>query len=170
MRAKTCLISFLLCWSVLCQAAEDDTQQAVWANEAIIATYSFNYQNFIERQKQIAKYFTSNGWIAYSTALNESKLPDAVKTNAYYVSAVATLPPTITASGEGHWQASMPILVLYKNPQYQQKQNLNVTITFEQAPAGQGVRGFAITSLTSKVIEPPCECQSKPEHQGQDNK
>ncbi|WP_133139948.1 DotI/IcmL family type IV secretion protein [Legionella genomosp. 1] len=165
MRAKVCFLSVSLFCSASCLAADEDfTEQAVWANEAIIATYTFNYQNFIDRQKQIAKYFSSNGWIAYSTALNESKLPDAVKTNAYYVSGVATLPPTVSASGNGHWQATMPVLVLYKNPQYQQKQNLSVTITFEQAPSGQGVRGLAITSLTSKTIEPPCECQSKAEH------
>ncbi|WP_232220283.1 hypothetical protein [Legionella tunisiensis] len=57
------------------------------------------------------------------------------------------------------WQAVMPLLVVYRNPQYQQKQNLRVTINFNRAPSGQGVRGFAISSLQAQVITPPCQCQ-----------
>ncbi|WP_133128566.1 DotI/IcmL family type IV secretion protein [Legionella nagasakiensis] len=156
---RTLLIySALLLFPLQMQAAPDDTQLAVWANEAIVATYTYNYQNYLERQKEIAKYFTAKGWIAYSKALNASKLPDAVKKNAYYVSAVATMPPQVKNIGDNHWEATMPLLVVYKNPQYQQKQTLNVTIGFTVTPSGQGVRGLAITSLQSKVIQSPCKC------------
>lgn len=149
----------LLLASSLVQAAPDNTQLAVWANEAIVATYTYSYKNFLPRQKEIAKYFTAAGWTAYSTALNTSQLPDTVAQNAYFVSSVATLPPEVTSLGSNQWQAVMPLLVIYKNPQYQQKQTLQVTIKFIEAPSGQGVRGFAINSLQSKVSEPPCKCQ-----------
>lgn len=145
--------------STFVQAAPDNTQLAVWANEAIVATYTYDYKNFLPRQKEIAKYFTAAGWTAYSTALNAAKLPEMVRANSYYVSAVATLPPEIKMLAPNQWQAKMPLLVVYRNPQYQQKQTLEVTITFTQAPAGQGVRGFAITSLQAKMSEPPCQCQ-----------
>jgi hypothetical protein len=152
----------LLCFSLLTLPLEtfaaDDTQLEVWANEAIVATYTFNYQNFLPRQKEIATYFTSNGWIAYTKALNDSKLPDAVQKNDYYVSAVATLPPQVKMIRDNYWQAVMPLLVVYKNPQYQQTQTLEVTIEFVAAPSGQGVRGFAISSLQSKQIKPACQC------------
>ena len=144
--------------SLSCHAAPDDTQLAVWTNEASVATYTYNYQNYLARQQQIAQYFTSDGWIAYSKALNDSKLPDAVQQNAYYVSAVATLPPTIKTLGTNQWQATMPLLVVYKNPQYQQKQTLAITLNFTSAPTGQGVRGLAITSLQAKVTQPACKC------------
>ncbi|MDI9819543.1 DotI/IcmL family type IV secretion protein [Tatlockia sp. PL877] len=153
------MISTLLALSTAATATQDETQLAVWANEAIVATYSFNYKNFLPRQKEIAKYFTAGGWSAYSTALNASKLPQVVKENSYYVSAVATLPPEIKTIDASQWQATMPLLVVYKNPQYQQKQDLLVTIRFIQAPAGQGVRGLAIASLQAKVSQPPCRCQ-----------
>jgi len=139
-------------------ATPDDTQLAVWANEAIVATYTYNYQNYLTRQQQIAQYFSSDGWIAYSKALNDSKLPDAVQQNSYYVSAVASLPPALKALGNNQWQAVMPLLVVYKNPQYQQKQTLQVTLNFGSAPTGQGVRGLAVTSLQAKVITPACKC------------
>ncbi len=156
----TALIALTLSISVQA-AAPDNTQLAVWVNEAIVATYTYNYKNFLPRQKEIAKYFTASGWTDFSTAVTAAKLPEAVQTNSYYVSAVATLPPEVKALGPNQWQAKMPLLVVYQNPQYKQKQNLEVTIRFIQAPSGQGVRGFAITGLQSKVSEPPCICATK---------
>ncbi|KTD34625.1 IcmL-like protein [Legionella moravica] len=141
-------------------AAPDRTQLAVWANEAIIATYTFDFKNYLQQQKEIAKYFTSDGWIAYTKALNDSKLPEAVQKNSYEVTAVATQPPVLTTLDPTHWQATMTVLVVYKNPQYQQQQNLKVVLSFTQAPSGQGVRGFAVTSLQAGITEPPCECKT----------
>lgn len=143
----------------------NNTTYAVWANEAIVATYTYDYANFIQRQKEIAHYFTAAAWTSYSTALNASKLPLAVQKNKYEVSAVATLPPELKQIGKGAWQATMPILVIFKNPQYQQKQNLEVTIHFGQAPNGQGIRGLAINLLQAKIITPPCECKENDEQQ-----
>lgn len=138
--------------------APDTTQLEVWANEAIIATYTYSYDNFLGRQKEIARYFTADGWTAYSAALTASKLPEAVQTNKYHVSAVATLPPVIKALEPGKWEAKMPILVIYQNPQYQQKQDLDVTIQFSQTSSGSGVRGFSINNLQAKTGKPPCVC------------
>ncbi|MBA2657475.1 MAG: DotI/IcmL/TraM family protein [Tatlockia sp.] len=139
-------------------ARADETALAVWANEAIVATYSFDYKNFMQRQQEIAKYFTAKGWTDYSKVFLESKIPEAVQANSYFVSAVATHPPIIITKDSTHWQARMPLLVVYQNPQYQQKQTLEVTINFSEAPAGQGIRNFAITSLESKAIKPSCKC------------
>ncbi|MBA2711179.1 MAG: DotI/IcmL/TraM family protein [Tatlockia sp.] len=148
----------LLTTSYTVNAAPGEVELAVWANEAIVSTYSYNFNNFMQRQKEIAKYFTAKGWTDFSTAFIASKLPEAVKANSYYVSAVATLPPSIKTVGPAKWQATMPLLVVYKNPQYQQKQTVEVTINFTQVPTDQGVRGLAITSLQSKIMKPTCKC------------
>lgn len=150
-------LTIMIC-SQLSFSAPDATQLAVWANEAIIATYTYDYKNFLQEQKNIATYFTSEGWMSYTKALNDSKLPDSVQKNEYYVSAVATQPPEITAIDATHWQATMPILVVYKNPQYQQQQSLKVVLKFTQTPSS-GVRGFSINSLQTTVSQPPCQCK-----------
>lgn len=139
-------------------AAPDKVQRAVWANEAIVATYTFDYKNYLTEQKQIAKYFSSPGWIAYSQALIDSKLPGNVQKNSYFVSAVATQPPVIKEIDATHWQATMPILVLYENPQYQQQQHLHVVLNFSEAPPNQGIRGLRIDNLQSTASTPPCQC------------
>ena len=149
---------FLLSLTLEARAENGDATQSVWVNEAIVATYTFNYQNFLERQQEIAKYFTSKSWVAYSQALLNSKLEESVKKNKYRVSAVALSPPTIKAASQGQWMATMPLLVSYRNPQYQQKQVLEIQVQFAHAPSGQGVRGLAITSFQSKVIKPACKC------------
>lgn len=141
-------------------ATPDDVEMAVWANEAIINTYTYNHQNFMARQKEIAKFFTADGWINFSKALQDSKLPDAVKNNAYFVSAVATMPPELKRLKDNQWQVNMPILVVYQNPSYKQKQSLNIMMTFIEAPSGTGVRGLAITNMQSTVASPPCECSA----------
>lgn len=117
------IIGLLFCfvWN-MSQAAPSEVDLSVWANEAIVSTYTFSASNFLDRQKQIAKYFSSQGWINYNKALQASKLQDSVQKNNYDVSAVALLPPVIkTLVKTNEWEATMPLLVLYKNKDYQQK-------------------------------------------------
>lgn len=136
----------------------DRAQLAVWANEAVVATYSYDYKNYLAQQKDIARYFSANAWIAYSKALNASKVPESVQQNNYYVSAVATSPPVLVFLDPTHWQASMNLLVLYSNPQYEQRQYLKAVLNFSQAPSGQGVRGLSIDSLKTTMTKAPCHC------------
>jgi hypothetical protein len=139
-------------------AGPDQAAMAVWVNEAIVATYSYNYKTYLQDQKKIAKYFTADAWIAYTKALNDSKLPESVQSNMYFVSAVPTEPPVITPIDATHWKAIMNVLVVFQNPQYKQHQNLKVTLEFGIAPSDQGVRGYTITSLQTLPTKPPCQC------------
>lgn len=140
----------------------DNIPLLVWTNEAIVATYTYNSNNLLARQREIAKYFTAQAWIDYTAALQRAKILEAVKQNAYDVSAVALLPPLLKKLDAQTWQANMPLAVLYKNSQYQQKQTLDVTVTFTTAPVGQGVRGLSITSFQTKITKPPCRCEPPP--------
>lgn len=151
----TCLLYLPL---INCHATPDPVQLLVWANEAIIKTYSYTYSNYLPAQKETAQYFTSDGWIAYTKALNASKVPEEVQKNLYTVSAVATAPPVLNTVDATHWTVTMPVLVQYQNPQYQQQQNLNIVLGITLSSSGQGVRGFAITSFQSHAITPPCRC------------
>lgn len=139
-------------------ASPNDTALAVWTNEAIVATFSYDYQHYIEQQSQIAKYFSADAWMTYTKANHEAGLPEAVQKNSYNVSAVALMPPKITSLAQGQWQAKMPLLVVYTNPQYQQKQTLEVTLKFGLAPQGQGVRGLAINQFNTVTTKEPCQC------------
>mgnify|MGYP000042895249 CR=1 FL=1 len=155
-----CFLSIALAPSAAVAETMLNTPLSVWANEAIVATYTYDYQNFIPEQKEIAKYYTAEAWTSYSTAFTASKTPEQVMKNSYFVSAVALLPIELKTIDTTHWQASVPVVVLYRNPQFQQKQTLQVTINFSAAPRGQGVRGLAITQFTSTVTQDPCICKA----------
>lgn len=129
----------------------------VWVSDAVVATYTFDFANLIKQQKAIARYFTADAWMQYTKALTDSKLLDTVKNNSYYVSAVPLLPPTIKKITKNEWIAEIPILVIYQNPAYKQKQTLKVTVDFVKTDA-EGKNGFAIKSLNSVVTEQPCQC------------
>lgn len=153
-----CWLLFLSMMVNLCYAVPSDGDLSVWANEAIVNTYTFSANNFLNRQKEIAKYFTTQAWVNYNKALQASKLNEAIQKNNYTVSSVALLPPTLKNIGK-EWQATMPLLVLYANAHYQQKQTLAVVITFTTAQANEGVRGLVLTSFTTTVTAPPCRCE-----------
>lgn len=138
-------------------AAPLQSKLTVWVSEAVISTYTFDYKDFLKQQKEIAKYYTATGWINYTKALEASKLLEAVKKNSYSVSSVPLFPPTIKNISANEWQATIPILVIYQNPSYKQKQTLKVVVDFVKTKK-EGVNGFAITNLISTVTEEPCQC------------
>ena len=153
-------------------ALNENIVRSIWANYVIISTYTLSPSQLIAQQKEIAKFFTAKAWINYTRALASSKFINTIKNNQYQVSAVSMRSPEIKSLTADQWQAEMPVMVWYKNPQYQQKQTLNVTITFKKATANEGAEGYAITSFQSKVIEPLCQCKDdgivilkKPENQ-----
>jgi Type-IV b secretion system, inner-membrane complex component len=130
----------------------------VWVNEAIINTFSFSDTNLINRQKDIALYFTPDAWKVYLDTLNRSNILKQVQENHYQVSAVALMPPTIAEDPSGKtWQAQMPILVKYKNNTSELKQHLDIRLKIIKSPSSDS-RGFAILQYESKIIDKPCSC------------
>lgn len=133
----------------------------VWVNEAIVNTYTFNDENLLERQKDMAQYFSPQAWKIYLDVLNKSNILSQVKTQHYQVSAVATLPPTITVNPNTHsWQAQMPILVSYKNKDQKQIQNLEIDIEIIKSDSSDN-RGYAIVKYEAKILNQPCTCQAQ---------
>lgn len=156
------LLSMLIASASYAVTKTDEVALSVWVNEAIVSTYTYNYDDFLIRQRQIARYFTAEGWATYSKALQSSKLPETVKQNKYRVTAVAEMPPKVRQLRPTIWEASMPVLVVYENPSYSQKQTLKVTIRFNKTPSGRGVRGFAISALQTSILKEPCKCLPPP--------
>lgn len=157
MRYAIRLIVLYVCCSIAI-AAPTPVALSIWVNEAIVATYTYDYKDFLSQQRVIANYYTATGWANYSTAFLKSGIPEAVKKNLYYVSAVATNPPEIKSIGSNKWQAIMPVLVSYKNPQYQQKQTLQITIIFSATPSDPNIRGLAIEAFETTPLTPTYHC------------
>lgn len=134
---------------------------SVWVNEAIINTYTFNDENLIERQQDMARYFSPESWKIYLDTLNKSNILSRVKAQHYQVTSVATLPPSITENPKTHsWKAKMPILVRYENKEQKQIQNLEVQLEIVKSDASDS-RGYAIVKYEAKILNHPCTCQAQ---------
>ena len=80
-RLRTLWIS-VMCLTVLSPAFADTTDAtlAVWANEAIVSAYTFNETNLLQRQKDIAQYFTAQGWINFTKAMATNSTSGRLRT------------------------------------------------------------------------------------------
>jgi hypothetical protein len=141
---------FLLLMAIqnVCMAEVPNEILAVWANEAMVATYTYDGSQFMAQQKSIATYFTAPAWTAFTSAQLKANIPDTVMKNQLNVTAVALKPPMITVKPT-EFIATMPLLVQYQNKNTTQQQSLDVTLHFIQVANGLGVRGFQITSMTT---------------------
>jgi hypothetical protein len=140
-------------------ALEPSIPLQVWVNQAIVNLFTYSYDNWDARQKDMASYFTPDAWQAFQNAINKSNIIAQVKQNKFTVSAVATLPPTIKNLGKNLYQVEMPILVAYKNTNDTQIQNLVIQIhVFNTNNSGFGQ--FAINQFLSKIDTAPCACKS----------
>jgi len=71
------------------------------------------------------------------------------------VTAVATNAPVILSQGATQgiyrWQVSMPLLVIYQDPNTQAKQNLLVTMDIVRTKEFIGTRGLGISSFIAAL-------------------
>lgn len=156
--SRRLVLVFLLLFFKSTQALEASVPMQVWVNQAIVNLFTFSFDNWESRQKDMASYFTTDAWQAYLKAMNQSNIITVVKNNKYTVSAVATLPPSIKLIGKNLYEASMPIIVSYKNADKTQVQHLTITLhVFETTNTGFGK--YAINQFLSKVDTMPCMCK-----------
>ena len=96
-----------------------DTEILQWANLAIIAANSYNYVNYRSEFQAASEFFTAEGWGSFIKAIQSSNNLQAVISNKFVVSAMATQAPTIIErgvyNGSYSWRIRMPIMVTYQS-------------------------------------------------------
>ena len=132
---------------------QSDSAILQWANQAAIASFSYNFVNYRSELVAASGFFTSDGWNQFITALSESNNLDAVKTKKLVVSAVATAAPVILQkgllNGRYAWRIQMPILVTYQSASEFSQQNLNVTMLVTRVDTLNSPRGIGIAQFIS---------------------
>lgn len=155
---KKLLVVFGLLFVTSVHSVDDNITRTLWASHAIINIYHYNHDTYLADQKHIARYFSASAWINYTKAINAAQLPELIKKNQWQVRSVPIKPPVLKALPENHWQADMPVLVQYKNPQREQYQTVNVSIQFGPAKKGTGIEGWTIDSFQANILQQPCQC------------
>jgi intracellular multiplication protein IcmL len=113
-----------------------------WAQQTVIAAYTFNFTNYRDVFSQLQKSFTGNGWKEYNKILQDSRILDTIINKKLFMSAEAVQKPILISDGviDGHyaWTVQVPIRVTYKlaatgNGQPVQ-QSFNVTVIIVRMP------------------------------------
>jgi len=131
------------------QRINEEIPLLVWANEAAVSAYSYNFVNYKQQLEQASHYFTPEGWKQFKAGLEASKNLDAVIKKKLVVSAVATGSPIITSqsmeNGIYTWHVKMPLLVTWQSA-YAQTQS-NLIIKMDIIKISDKKRGYALESF-----------------------
>lgn len=128
-----------------------------WVVEAVVATYSYDYVNYRRQLQSAQKYFTAYGWSKYMAALTASNNLLGVERNKYVIDAKVVARPRMIAQaylqGALAWKFTMPLLVTYSMPPYDDSPNskfsnpLTVTVIVQRQPILQSYQGLGIVQL-----------------------
>lgn len=132
---------------------QSDSAILQWANQAAIATFSYNFVNYRSELVAASGFFTAEGWDQFISALGASNNLEAVKAKKLVVSAVATSAPVIlqkgVLNGRYAWRIQMPILVTYQSASEFSQQTLNVTMLVTRVDTLNSPRGIGIAQFVS---------------------
>lgn len=130
---------------------QSDSAVLQWANQAAIASFTYNFVNFRDELQASSGFFTAEGWTQFLNALQQSNNLDAVKAKKLIVSAVATRAPIILQkgllNGVYSWRIQMPILVTYQSASEFSQQNNVVTMLITRVSPLNSPRGIGISQF-----------------------
>jgi len=130
---------------------QSDSAVLQWANQAAIATYTYNFVNYRTELQASSGFFTPDGWDQFLNALQQSNNLDAVRAKKLIVSAVATRAPIILQkgilNGSYAWRVQMPLLVTYQSASEFSQQNNVVTMLITRVSTLNSPRGIGISQF-----------------------
>lgn len=130
---------------------QSDSAVLQWANQAAIASFTYNFVNYRDELQASSGFFTAGGWDQFLSALQQSNNLDAVKAKKLVVSAVATRAPIIlqkgVLNGSYSWRVQMPILVTYQSASEFTQQNNVVTMLITRVSTLNSPRGIGISQF-----------------------
>lgn len=133
------------------QPNQSDSAVLQWANQAAIASFTYNFVNYRDELQASSGFFTPEGWDQFLNALQQSNNLDAVKAKKLIVSAVATRAPIIlqkgVLNGNFSWRVQMPILVTYQSASEFTQQNNVVTMLITRVSTLNSPRGIGISQF-----------------------
>lgn len=130
---------------------QSDSAVLQWANQAAIASYTYNFVNYREELKAASGYFTNSGWDQFKEALNNSGSLQVVRDKKLIVSAVATRAPIILQKGplggRYAWRVQMPLKVTYQSASTFRQIDSVVTLLITRVSTLNSVRGIGISQF-----------------------
>lgn len=129
----------------------NDNSLLVWASNAAVSAYTFDFLHYRQQLQSIDKYFTTAGYHDYIQKLNTSGNLDSVIKKKIIVSAIPGGTPVIQNQGvlDGRyaWRIQMPLLVTYHTGGQQFNNTLMVSMLVVRVSTTQNPEGIAIAQI-----------------------
>lgn len=140
-----------------------DVEVEAWATRVAEATYSYNYVNFRSQLQSVERFYTNYGWTNYMKALQASNNLVALTNRRIIQTAMVVDKPTVLArgilGGAFAWKFSMPMLVTYWMPPYDDQSKfsnaLQVTMIVQRQPILQSDHGLGVLQMIGTMAPPP---------------
>ena len=140
------------CAESLNQPNMSQTSLLVWANEAAVTAYTYNFVDYKKALQAASQYFTPEGWKTFIAFLNSSGTLSKVINKKLLVTAVATGAPVIIEQQIMNrvytWKVQIPLLITYQSPSQISHQPATVTMLITRTPTNIGTRGLGIKQFT----------------------
>lgn len=125
-----------------------------WATNAVLDVYTYNFNNYRQVFQDASKYFTTDGWKQFYTALSSSRNLQAVTEKKLVLSAVVSSAPIVNReyvdNGRYTWQLQVPIMVTYQSLSEEFHENLIIVLTIQRLSTLDSVDGVGIISFVAK--------------------
>lgn len=129
-------------------------QVLVFANEAAVSAYSYNFVTYQQNLQTASHYFTPKGWKDFQNALIKSGNLKAIIDKKMVVSAVAISSPVILdegiINGKYTWVVQIPMLVNYQTAWESHTQKVIIKLNVVKIPAYIGMRGLGVETFLAQ--------------------
>lgn len=124
-----------------------------WANQAVVAAYTYDFSNYEDQLALARPYFTENGWLLYQNSTQN--LINTIRKNQLIVNGVVSGPSVISNSGDlpdlgMTWRIQIPFLVTYQGAENVRNEFFIVTLTIVRVPTTQNPAGIGIDQFVMR--------------------
>lgn len=119
-----------------------------WVAQATSETMTFGFHDYQRRLQQSSRHFTRRGWESFATALQESRIIEAIQAQQQVVSAQPKSAPTVLQegafNGKYRWIVELSLQVTYRSGQSNRVDNMQVKMVIERVPSLENPNGIGI--------------------------
>lgn len=135
----------------------NDSTILQWTTKSAIASYTFNYVNYMQELQAASIFFTPRGWDNFLDALVSSNNLEAIKVRKFIVNAEAYGVPKIRRKGvmRGRyaWEIELKLMVTFRNEEAFNQQKLNIIMKIQRisslnSPSGIGIDQFVVQPIS----------------------
>ncbi len=124
-----------------------------WAEHALIQAFDFDPKTMDAQITKLKTCFTDQGWLGYIDALQKSGNDKAIKAQNFVVSSQVDGKIIFNHPKDNQWNITLPLEVVYQNPQEKLTQSLLVDLLIERKINGD--LGIAQLVAKPKVAQKP---------------